>query len=85
MSKTSSRNPRSVAIINEMMEERYTESYEPESDSGRDGEFVEETNLVMREFINGETVHGFLLVAEPIGKDVGKSEGDKENQGQYVY
>jgi len=30
MSKTSSRNPRRVAIINEMMEERYTESYDPE-------------------------------------------------------
>lgn len=26
ISKTSSRNPRRVAIINEMMEERYTES-----------------------------------------------------------
>jgi len=67
-----------------MMEERYTESCEPESDSRRNV-FDEETNLVMREFINGETMYGFLLVAEPIGKDVGKSEGDKENQGQYVY
>ena len=39
----------------------------------------------MREFINGETMHGFLLVVESIGKDIGKGEWDKENQGQYVY
>lgn len=39
----------------------------------------------MREFIDGETVHGFLLIAEPVGKDVGKCERDEEDQGQYVY
>ena len=40
---------------------------------------MEETNLVMREFIDGETVHGFLLIAEPVGKDVGKCERDEED------
>ena len=39
----------------------------------------------MREFIDGETMHGFLLVAESIGEDIGKSERDEEDQGQYVY
>ena len=39
----------------------------------------------MREFINGETVDGFLLALEPVGKDVGKGKGNKEDQGQYVY
>ena len=84
MSKTSSRKPRRVAIINEMMDERYTESCERDLDSRRKG-FVEGTNLVMREFIDGETMHGFLLVAESIGEDIGKSERDEEDQGQYVY
>lgn len=84
MSKTSSRNPSRVAIINEMMDERYTESCERCLDSRRK-EFVEGTNLVMREFIDGEPMHGFLLVAESIGEDVGKSEWDEEDQGQYVY
>ena len=37
---------------------------------------------MMREFINGETVHGLLLVAEPLGKDIGKSEGDEKDQRQ---
>jgi hypothetical protein len=78
MSKMSSRNPRRVAIISEMMEERYTESCEPELELRRKS-FVEETNLAMREFIEGETVHGFLLVVEPIGKDVGESEGNEED------
>ena len=81
ISKTSSRNPRRVAIINEMMEERYTDSCGPVKNSRRK-KFVEGTNLVMREFIDGETVYGFLLVVEPIDKDVGKGKGDKENQGQ---
>lgn len=84
ISKTSSRNPRRVAVINEMMDERYTDSCETDLDSERK-EFVEGTNLVMREFIDSETMHGFLLVVEPIGEDVGKSEWDKENQGKYVY
>ena len=35
----------------------------------------------MREFIEGETVHRLLLVVEPVGEDIGKSEGDEENQG----
>jgi hypothetical protein len=39
----------------------------------------------MREFIDGETMHGFLLAVEPIGEDIGKCEWDEENQGQYVY
>lgn len=78
ISKTSSRNPRRVAIINEIMEERYTESYGPGSDLRRKT-FMEETNLVMREFIDGETVHGLLLIAEPVGKDVGKCERDEED------
>lgn len=40
---------------------------------------------MMREFVDGEAVHGFLLVAEPIGKDIGKSEGDKEDERQQVH
>ena len=34
---------------------------------------------MVREFIKSETMHGFLLVVEPIGKDVGKGEGDEED------
>lgn len=36
----------------------------------------EETNLVTREFIDGETMDGLLLTLELVGKDVGKGEGD---------
>ena len=49
------------------------------------GNVRQETNLVMREFIDGETVDGFLLALEPVGKDIGECEGNKEDQGQYVY
>ena len=42
-------------------------------------------NLVVREFINGETVYGLVLVVEPVGKDIGESERDEENRGKYVY
>ena len=84
MSKTSSRNPRRVAIINEMMDERYTDSCGRELDS-KQQEFVEGTDLVMREFIDSETMDRFLLVVESNGENIGESEWDKENQGQYVY
>jgi len=40
---------------------------------------------MMREFIDSETMDGFLLVVESNGEDIGESEWDKENQGQYVY
>jgi hypothetical protein len=84
MSKTSSRNPRRVAVISEMMDERYTDSCE--RDLGlRRKESVEGTNLMMGEFVDDETMDGFLLVVESIGEDVGESERDEENQGQYVY
>ena len=49
------------------------------------GNVRQETNLVMREFIDGETMDRLLLILEPIGEDVGKGEGNKEDQGQYVY
>lgn len=84
MSKTSSRNPRRVAIINEMMDERYTDSCGRELDS-KQQEFVEGTDLVMREFIDSETMDRFLLVVESNSENIGESEWDKENQGQYVY
>lgn len=40
---------------------------------------------MMREFIYGETVHGFLLVAEPVDENIGKSERDKKNQRQQIH
>ena len=33
----------------------------------------------MREFTDGKTMDRLLLVLEPIGKHVGKGEGDKED------
>ena len=37
------------------------------------------TNLMMREFIDGEAMDRLLLILEPIGKHVGEGEGDKED------
>jgi hypothetical protein len=34
----------------------------------------------MRELIDRETVYEFLLVVEPIGKDVGKSKRNEKDQ-----
>ena len=39
----------------------------------------QETNLVMREFVDGETVDRCLLALESVGKGVGKGEGSKED------
>ena len=39
----------------------------------------------MRELIDGETMDEFLLVEEPIGKDIRKGEGDEEDERQQVY
>lgn len=36
----------------------------------------------MGELIDGETVDEFLLVVEPIGKNIGKSKRNEKNQGQ---
>ena len=77
ISKMSSRNPRRVAITNEMIEERDTESCKPESGVVV-GNIHWEANLVMRELIDSEAVHQFLLVVEPIDENVGKGERDKE-------
>jgi hypothetical protein len=38
------------------------------------------TNLAMRELVYGESVGGFLLIVEPIGKDIGKGERNEEYQ-----
>ena len=62
-----------VAIIDEIIEERYTENNEPESDSTRKTS-VEETNPVIR-------VGGFLPVVEPTGNNVRRSERDGGSKG----
>lgn len=36
----------------------------------------------MRELIDGETVDEFLLVVEPIDKDIGKGERNEKDQSQ---
>ena len=45
----------------------------------RTRDVLQETNLVMREFIDGETMDRLLLILEPIGEDIGKGEGNKED------